>query len=72
MAYKYNIKLYKRHLFLPFIDELKLRNEVINLSAKDFRIRHDIVLEKFIYPLTDINKSDFKYIFKKLTDNNEG
>ncbi len=62
----------QRHLFLPFIDEIKLRNQIINLSAKDFRIRHDVVLEKFIYPLNDINKTECESIFNKLTDGNEG
>jgi predicted ATPase len=62
----------QRHLFLPFIDELKLRNQIINLSAKDFRIRHDIVLEKFIYPLNNTNKTKFNSIFDKLTDGNVG
>jgi predicted ATPase len=62
----------QRHLFLPFIDEVKLRNQVINLSAKDFRIRHDIVLEKFIYPLNDVNRVEFESIFNKLTEGNIG
>jgi predicted ATPase len=62
----------QRHLFLPFIDELKIRNQVVNLSAKDFRIRHDIVLEKFVYPFTEANRKDFESIFNKLTDGNIG
>jgi predicted ATPase len=62
----------QRYIFLPFIDELKVRNQVINISAKDFRIRHDVVLEKFIYPLSVTNRTDFESIFNKLTDGHEG
>lgn len=40
----------QRHLFIPFIEELKEKCKIFNISAKDFRIRHDIVSNKYLYP----------------------
>jgi predicted ATPase len=62
----------QRHLFLPFIGEVKERNKVIHISAKDFRIRHDIIQEKFIYPLNKENLVKFEQMFLSLTNNHPG
>lgn len=62
----------QRHLFLPFISELKRRCNVIHVSAKDFRVRHDIVSNRYMYSingkianlegkLTANKKSDAEY-----------
>jgi predicted ATPase len=72
MAFRGNTIITQRHLFLPFIDELKQRNKVVYLSAKDFRIRHDIIQEKFLYPLNQKNEEVFYSMFLKLTDGQEG
>lgn len=63
--------LIQRHLFLPFIDKLKHKNKIINLSAKDYRIRHDIVGEKFLYPNNAKNKQKFEEIFDTLTNHHK-
>lgn len=62
----------QRHLFLPFIDELKEKNKIINISAKDFRIRHDIIHEKYLYPINEENERKFEETFLNLTNGNKG
>jgi peroxisome-assembly ATPase len=62
----------QRHLFLPFIEELKIKNKVIHISSKDFRIRHDIIQEKYLYPITEENKLKFENSFMRLTNNHPG
>jgi protein AFG1 len=41
----------QRHLFLPFIAEVKNKCEIVNISAKDFRVRHDIIADKYLCPI---------------------
>lgn len=62
----------QRHLFIPFIQELKVKNKVINISAKDFRIRHDIIQEKTIYPINEQNSKLFEKMFLSLTNGHKG
>ncbi len=60
----------QRHLFLPFIKELKLKTKLLNISEKDFRIRHDIIDEKYI--IDKVNEEKFEAMFLSLTNNNKG
>jgi len=62
----------QRHLFLPFIDEMKERNKLVSISSKDFRIRHDIIQEKYIYPLTEENEMKFENMFHSLNGGHNG
>ena len=62
----------QRHLFLPFIEELKVKNSLIHISAKDFRIRHDIIQEKFLFPNSENNLKVFEQMFLSLTHNHQG
>jgi predicted ATPase len=57
---------------LPFIDDLKLHCKLYYLEGKDFRIRHDIINEKYIFPINEENQKKFYDIFKTLTYGNEG
>lgn len=43
----------QRHVFLPFIDEVKHKCDVVYITAKDFRVRHDIVHNQYLYPKDD-------------------
>ena len=56
----------QRHLFIPFITELKQKCKVISVSAKDFRVRHDIVNSKFIFPGYNIDNPNLKDKFTKV------
>jgi predicted ATPase len=62
----------QRHLFLPFIEELKIKNKVVHISSKDFRIRHDIIQEKYLYPIAEENKLKLENTFMRLTNNHPG
>ncbi len=48
-----------------------MRNKVLNISAKDFRIRHDIISEKFIFPMNKQNEEKFDSMFKELINHNK-
>lgn len=61
----------QRHLFLPFIDELKQRNKIISISSKDFRIRHDIIQEKYIYPISPETEEKFELMFDSLNSGHQ-
>jgi predicted ATPase len=60
----------QRHLFLPFIDELKIKNKIISISSKDFRIRHDIIQEKYLFPINMENTLKIENTFQSLINNN--
>ncbi len=62
----------QRNLFLPFIEELKVKNKVISISSKDFRIRHDFFHEKYLYPINKENERKFEEMFKSLTNHHQG
>lgn len=51
---------------------LKQQNKVIRLLGEDFRINHQSIEDKFIYPINEPNKKKFDEIFFKLTGENEG
>eukprot|EP00340_Litonotus_pictus_P007828 CAMPEP_0170525158 /NCGR_PEP_ID=MMETSP0209-20121228/10607_1 /TAXON_ID=665100 ORGANISM="Litonotus pictus, Strain P1" /NCGR_SAMPLE_ID=MMETSP0209 /ASSEMBLY_ACC=CAM_ASM_000301 /LENGTH=328 /DNA_ID=CAMNT_0010814247 /DNA_START=776 /DNA_END=1760 /DNA_ORIENTATION=- len=49
----------QRHLFLPYIEELKVKCVVVHVSAKDFRVRHDIVSHKYLFPSPESKDSQY-------------
>ena len=58
-------------MFIPFIDELKIKNTVCNISTKDFRIVHEMVSKRFIFPINKKNEEIFENMFLEYIDNNQ-
>jgi len=42
------------------------------LVGEDFRINHESIADKYIYPLTEENRQKFEDIFFKLTGDSKG
>lgn len=65
----------QRHLFIPFINEIKIKCKIISVNSKDFRVRHDIVGNRFLFPSKDGNigviskDSNFTKKYENMTDN---
>lgn len=71
----------QRDAFLPFIDDLKINNEIFHIKTEiDYReelilrelnekYSKDQKLENFYYPLNDLKKQEFLEIFYKYTGN---
>lgn len=65
----------QRHLFIPFINEIKIKCRVISVNSKDFRVRHDIIGNRFLFPSKDGNigtiSVDSKFVtkYENITEN---
>lgn len=63
----------QRFLFLPFIDMLNEKCEVINLSSIDYRLLHSMGMDSYYYPAgSDETKIKMEEIWNQLTNNSVG
>lgn len=62
----------QRFLFMPFIEELKEKALVINLSSMDFRLLNAMGMDTYYYPTGPDTERDIQRVWDSLTDNSKG
>lgn len=62
----------QRFLFLPFIDMVKERMELVNLDGIDYRVRETTIYDTYFYPNDDENQKRLEILWDMMTDNHPG
>lgn len=63
----------QRFLFMPFIDMINEKCEVINLSSIDYRLLHSMGMDSYYYPAgTQETEKKMKTIWDQLTNSAKG
>eukprot|EP00354_Favella_ehrenbergii_P004577 CAMPEP_0170457340 /NCGR_PEP_ID=MMETSP0123-20130129/4666_1 /TAXON_ID=182087 /ORGANISM="Favella ehrenbergii, Strain Fehren 1" /LENGTH=165 /DNA_ID=CAMNT_0010721103 /DNA_START=414 /DNA_END=911 /DNA_ORIENTATION=- len=62
----------QRHLFLPFIDMLKTRAQIVSLNSIDYRLLNSMGMDSFYSPLGSETDQKVQKVWDQLTGSSKG